>query len=292
MIEQYLNYIKIDKKLSQNTYSSYQNDLNKFILFVNKDIPNDISYNDITNYLEHLKKSNINDRSIAHNITVIRGFFKFLMQEKTISNDPSSRIELPKLRKKIPEFLTIEEVDNLLNIKLVKPHDYRNKAMLELLYACGLRVSELCNLHMHDVNTYEATVKCIGKGNKERIIPIGEVAIRYLEEYIMYHRSRLQKRTINDYLFISNYGTNISRQAFFNIIKKIAFEKGIKKHLSPHTLRHSFATHLLNGGADLKSIQELLGHSDISTTEIYTHITSDKIIENYNEFHPRSKKGE
>ena len=292
MIDKYLEYIKIDKKLSDNTYNSYKNDLYKFKEFINTDDMSNVTYTDMTNYLEYLKKNNMESRSVAHNITVLRGLFKFLMQEKLITNDITSRIDLPKLRKKIPEFLTIDEVDKLLDINMIKPHDYRNKAMLELVYACGLRVSELCNLKLHDINLYEATVKVFGKGNKERIIPIGEIAIKYLEEYITYHRSKLQKRKINDYLFISNYGTNISRQAFFKIVKQIASNKGINKHLSPHTLRHSFATHLLNGGADLRSIQELLGHSDISTTEIYTHTTTDKIIEVYNEFHPRSKKGE
>ena len=196
-----------------------------------------------------------------------------------------STIELPKTKKSLPKVLTIEEVDKLLDITLKDAYSYRNKAMLELMYATGLRVSELVNLKIHDIDFINETVRTMGKGNKERIIPMGEIAIHYLKLYLEIYRSQLLKKDYTDDLLLNNHGKCMTRQGFFKILKKLAKEKDIKTSFSPHTLRHSFATHLLENGADLRSIQELLGHSSISTTGIYTHVSNEELKENY-KYHP------
>jgi len=197
---------------------------------------------------------------------------------------------MPRLGLSLPKSLTVEDINKLLNIATTNANEYRNKAMVELLYATGLRVSELINLKTSDVNINMSIVRCISKGNKERIIPIGDFAIESISEYCNNYREALMKNKNTDYLFLSNRGTKITRQGFFKILKKLAKEQGVNKDFSPHTLRHSFATHLLEYGADLRSIQEMLGHSDISTTQIYTHIGNDLIRKNYEKYHPRSKR--
>ena len=285
-LDNFIKYLLIDKKYSKNTIESYENDLNKYINFIKKDVII-VNKNDILNYIKYLKDSNINDKSIAHNISVIRSFYKFLILEKIINKSPCEFIDLPKVKKSLPSVLSIEEVDKLLNINLKDNFSYRNKAMLELLYATGLRVSELVNLKLENIDLDECIIRIVGKGNKERIVPIGDVAIKYLKEYIIYYRDSLFKKEKSDYLFLNNHGKKITRQGFFKIIKKLAKEKDIKTEISPHTLRHSFATHLLEHGADLRSIGELLGHSSVSTTEIYTHVSSEKLRKDYDS-HPHN----
>ena len=240
-----------------------------------------ITKDNVLNYITYLKENNINEKSIAHNISVIRSFYKFLILEKYIENAPTEFIALPKLKKTLPTVLSIDEVDKLLDIDLKDSFSYRNKAMLELLYATGLRVSELVNLKLENIDFDECITRTIGKGNKERIVPIGDIAIKYLKEYIFYYRESLLKKTKNEYIFLNNHGKKMTRQGFFKIIKKLADEKKINKDISPHTLRHSFATHLLEHGADLRSIGEMLGHSSIQTTEIYTHISNEKLKSDY-----------
>ena len=244
-----------------------------------------IERKDIKLYLKYLKDQKKSPKSISRRISCIRGFYKFLLIEKIIANNPMSTIELPKTKKALPKVLTIEEVDKLLDITLKDAYSYRNKAMLELMYATGLRVSELVNLKIHDIDFVNETVRTMGKGNKERIIPIGEIAIHYLKLYLEIYRSQLLKKDYTDDLFLNNHGKCMTRQGFFKILKKLAKEKDIKTSFSPHTLRHSFATHLLENGADLRSIQELLGHSSISTTGIYTHVSNEELKENY-KYHP------
>ncbi len=289
-IEKFMNYLLIDKKYSNNTIESYKKDLYKYVNFmVSKNIElRDIKKDNIMDYIKYLKKGNINEKTISHNISVIRSYYKFLITEKYLKNSPSEFIELPKLKKTLPNVLSIEEVDLLLDIKLNDHYSYRNKAMLELLYATGLRVSELVNLKLTEIDLNECLLRTIGKGNKERIIPIGDQAIYYLREYLLYHRGNMLKKEINDYVFLNNHGKKMTRQGFFKIIKKDATDKGIKKDISPHTLRHSFATHLLECGADLRSIGEMLGHSSVSTTEIYTHISNEKLKKDYNDSHPHN----
>ena len=287
-IELFCNYLLIDKKYSHNTIESYKRDLIKFDEFINKEVGL-ISEDDIKKYLAFLTKENDSKTTIARNISSLRSFYKFLLIEKIININPIENIEQPKLDKRLPKTLDEEDIDTLLDIKLIDSYSYRNKAMLELMYATGLRVTELVNLKVHDIDLDMALVTTMGKGNKERIIPIGDYAVYFVKEYIENYRSSMLKREYTDYLFLNNHGKQMTRQGFFKILKNIALENGIKKDFSPHTLRHSFATHLLNHGADLRSIQELLGHSDISTTQIYTHVSNDKLRDNYDEYHPHSK---
>lgn len=285
-IQSFVDYLLIDKHYSNNTIESYKRDLLKFYYFVNKKDLQSIDKYDIKNYLKDLKDNNINERSIARNISSIKSFYKFLIIEKIITNNPSDSINLPKLGKKLPNTLSEEDINKLLDIKLIDNYSYRNKAMIELMYATGLRVSELVNLRVYDINLNEAMVKTMGKGSKERIIPLGDYALNALKTYIYEYRSTFFKKEINDYLFLNNHGEKITRQGFFKIIKKIAYDQGINKDFSPHTLRHSFATHLLKHGADLRIIQELLGHSDVSTTQIYTHMTNEQLEDTFKQYHP------
>ena len=286
-IDNFLEYLVIDKKYSENTVKSYHNDLKKFSLFINKDISR-ISEDDIRKYIKFLGTSNEDSKTISHNISTLRTFYKFLLIEKVVSFDPMEYIELPKIKKALPKTLSISEVDLLLDIKLDDAFSYRNKAMLELMYSSGLRVSELVNVRIHDVDCSSCVIRVMGKGSKERIVPLGDYAIKYIDIYLREYRDSLVKNGLNDFLFLNNHGNKMTRHGFFKILKGIAREKNIKSEFSPHTLRHSFATHLLDGGADLRSIQEMLGHSDISTTQIYTHVSNEKLKENYNSFHPHA----
>ena len=285
LIVKYLDYLQFERKLSLNTLKSYTNDLKDFDIYFGNEI-RDLSFNDIKKYLLSLK--NDSARTVAHYLTVINSFYDFLVNEGIIKENPCNNIQAPKLPKKLPNFLTEEEIDKLLDVDLVTMYDYRNKAMLELLYATGLRITELINLKINDVDLHNCFVRVFGKGKKERIVPISDVAINYLNIYIMEYRNLILGNVVSDYLFISNAKTNISRQAFFKIIKKQCKLRGIEKEVSPHVLRHSFATHLLKHGADLRVIQELLGHEDISTTQIYAHLVNEKLKNDY-EYHPRNK---
>lgn len=284
--KEYLDYLRIDKKYSENTINTYQNSLNHYInFFKNKDIET-IKESDLDNYRKYLYNLNLDSSSICNNISALKSFYKYLMLFKGLKNNPLSDMELPKRKKVLPKTLTIDEVDKLLDIDIKDYYDYRNKAMLELMYSSGLRVSELVNLKSHDIDFDNASVRVFGKGSKERVLPISDYALEAIKLYIVNARIWLSKGKTSEYLFLNNHGDNMTRQAFFKILKKLAFEKGIKASFSPHTLRHSFATHLLERGADLRSIQELLGHSSISTTQIYTYLSSDKIDKNYHTYHP------
>lgn len=288
----FCDYLKIDKKYSDLTVESYKTEIKKYLdFFKEKNISmNNIKNNDIKDYLAYIKSENISDRSLAHNVSVIRTFYKFLLIEKLIEKNPTEFLELPKLKKSLPTVLSKDEVETLLDIDLVDNFSYRNKAMLELMYSTGLRVSELVNLKLNNIDFDNCIIKTIGKGNKERIIPISDYALYYLGIYINEYRGSMMKKSIHDYVFINNHGKEMTRQGFFKIIKNIASGKNIKTDISPHTLRHSFATHLLDYGADLRSIQEMLGHSNLSTTQIYTHVSSEHLKENYNNSHPHANK--
>lgn len=291
-INEYLDYVKFERRLSDNTYNTYKNDLVKYSSFLKKrniTSANQISSKDIRDYIEYLSRSGLEATSITHNLTSIRNMHQYLFAAGKLSSDVSEVVDRPKLRKKLPKVLTEEEVDLLLNIKLESPVDYRNKAMLEMLYATGLRISELLNLELTDIDFENCIIRCFGKGKKERIVPIGEYVIFYVQKYLE-KRSLLLKNKLSNYLFVSNRGDKLNRTTFFRLIKSELKKKNINTDISPHGLRHSFATHMLNHGADLRSVQELLGHSDISTTRIYTHISNQKIKEEYIEYHPRSKK--
>ena len=285
LIVKYMDYLEFERKLSNNTLKSYLNDLKDFDMFFGGDLVN-LSFSDIKKYLLSLKDESA--RTVAHYLTVINSFYQFLVNDGVIKENPCNNIQAPKLPKKLPNYLTEEEIDRLLDVKLETKYDYRNKAMLELLYATGLRITELVNLKITDIDLHNCFVRVFGKGKKERIVPISDLAIKYLSIYINGYRDEILGNDISDYLFISNAKSNISRQAFFKIIKKECKLKNIEKDVSPHVLRHSFATHLLKHGADLRVIQELLGHEDISTTQIYAHLVNEKLKSDY-EYHPRNK---
>lgn len=284
ILEKYQIYLlTVKQKEEKTTVSSYIEDIYKYLEYMeNNKIKTalDIEYQNITNYLKYLDNNNYETSSIIRKIVSIKLFHKYLSEEYKIK-DVSSKIINPRLRRKLPNILTIEEVDNLLDIKLNTPFDYRNKAMLELMYSSGLRVSELVDLKLNNIDLDNGYVRCLGKGKKERIIPIGEIAIEYLKKYINEYRNSMKKGYYTENVFLNNHGKSITRQGFFLIIKNIAKEKNINKNITPHMLRHSFATHLLNNGANLRTIQEMLGHSSITTTQIYTNVSNDIIKENY-----------
>lgn len=284
ILEKYQIYLlTVKQKEEKTTVSSYIEDIYKYLEYMeNNKIKTalDIEYQNITTYLKYLDNNNYETSSIIRKIVSIKLFHKYLSEEYKIK-DVSSKIINPRLRRKLPNILTIEEVDNLLDIKLNTTFDYRNKAMLELMYSSGLRVSELVDLKLNNIDLDNGYVRCLGKGKKERIIPIGEIATEYLKKYINEYRNSMKKGYYTENVFLNNHGKNITRQGFFLIIKNIAKEKNIDKNITPHMLRHSFATHLLNNGANLRTIQEMLGHSSITTTQIYTNVSNDIIKENY-----------
>lgn len=290
--EEYINSLIAELHLSKNTQATYEQSLKRYQEYlIKKKITNinQIKREDITSFLETLKKENLKPQTIAHYLTVIKNYHKFLLQNIYVTSDIAENIERPKLIKKLPNVLTLEEVDHLLDIKPVTPFDYRNKCMLELLYGTGLRISELINLKINDIDTINCTIRCIGKGDKERIVPINDYVIKALKDYLNQRPLLLKNKTTQE-LFLNSRGDKITREGFFKVLKKLLLEKGLNPNISPHTLRHSFATHLLEYGADLRIIQEMLGHSDISTTRIYTHITNKKIKEDYEKYHPRNEK--
>lgn len=293
-IDDYLNYLLLEKRLAKNTLNSYQFDLDCFNDYFKKQNIYSINEEDITKYLEYLSnEKKLTPRTIERHLTTLRGFFKYLVKTECIKTDIMKNIENLKLNKYLPTTLTTDEIDKLMNIKLDTPFNYRTKAMLEMMYGSGLRVSELVNLTLNDIDLYNNTILINGKGSKERIVPLGEYAKEYLSLYLNVRSSLLKKQNGNsDKLFLNNHGKPITRNGFNFLLNNLLKEKGIEKKATPHTLRHSFATHMLDNGADLRTIQELLGHSDIVTTRIYTHISKKKIHENYNEYEIRGDENE
>ena len=289
LLKKYRVYLLTEKHLSDNSLTSYLTDISKYLEYQESIGINNykkITSKDLYSYLEYLDTKKYSIYSVARKISAIRNFYQYLERyydQKNITLD----IDNPRFYKKIPNVLSIEEIDNLLNIQLNNAYDYRNKAMLELMYATGLRVSELVGLEITNIDLDNKFVRCFGKGNKERIVPIGDTAINYLRIYINNYRDSLKKRRLCNKIFLNNHGSGITRQGFFKILKSIAKEQGITKNITPHMLRHSFATHLLNNGADLRSIQIMLGHNNLSTTQIYTTVTNDILKENYDLYHPR-----
>ena len=292
-IEDFINYCIFEKGLSIKTKESYFNDLEVYKSFLNelgKSLVSEITSDDIKEFLK--ERSFIEKTTtIAHNLTVIKNFHAYLIKENIVKDDPSLYIERPKLKKSLPRTLSMDDVSKLLDIELKSAFDYRNKAMLELMYGTGLRVSEIVNLELSNIDLTNCVVRVFGKGSKEREIPLGEYSIYYLKLYLERRKSMLKGKSCEK-LFLNNHGTGMTRQGFFKNLKQLLISKGLNPDVSPHTLRHSFATHLLTYGADLRSIQEMLGHSDIATTKIYTHVSDDKVIEDYNRYHPRSHKGD
>ena len=287
-IIEYINYVEIERGLSKNTVDGYYRDLAAFFEYVKKPYKK-IEKKDITNYIMYISKDK-NSKTVNRHIVSIRNYFKYLSRNGLISKNPCDDIVGLKMPKTVPHVLYEDEINKLLDIKCENALDYRNKAMLELMYSSGLRVSELLSLEVNDIDFEMNVVRCFGKGSKERIVPLDDIATIALKNYINVYRNTLLKNKSSNLLFLNAHGNSLSRQGFFKILKEIALEKGINKELSPHTIRHSFATHLINHGADLRSVQTLLGHENIKTTQIYTHISNNYVKEKYNETHPRSKK--
>ncbi len=270
-------YLVTEYNSSKNSRDSYRYDLINFARFFDKNI-SCLKKEEIQ---EYLRKNTQKAKTKAHHLTSINNFYKYLIDQGIITVNPCESIKMPKLEKKLPVYLTEEEVDKLLNMKASNAYELRNKAMVEILYASGIRISELCNLTMSNLYLDDDMIKVMGKGSKERIVPIYEEAKKSLIAYLNYGRGSLLKAKDSEYVFISSRQTKITRQAFFKFLKQLCKDNGIKKNVSPHILRHSFATHLLNHGADLRIVQELLGHSDIATTQIYTHLTNEKLEAEY-----------
>lgn len=287
LINDYTDYLKLERRYSNNTITSYKNELFLFKDFIKKDWLS-IKDKDIEKYVKYMVQNNYTDKTISHYITCLKEFYKFLQLNDQIDYNPVEFIELPKRKKSLPKTLSKEEVNLLLNFTPKNHLEFRNKAMIELLYSSGIRISELINIKLYDLDLINSTIKIMGKGSKERIIPIGEYACNILKKYINEYRNLILKNRKSDYLFPSMKDEHITRNAFFIILKDLSKKLNIKTDFSPHTLRHSFATHLLDNGADLRSIQELLGHSDISTTQIYTHVSSSHLREIYNKSHPHA----
>jgi len=291
LVDQYLNYLLIEKGLSKKTIESYSSDLTRYLKFLKTIKIRTISKADTPAILKHLislRNSGLGARSRARHLVTIRGFYKFLIEEKVIDNDPTRVIDLPKSGLRLPDVLSIEEVNRLLNTPDInKPKGARDAAMIELLYAAGLRVSELINLKLQDVNLEACFVRVFGKGSKERVVPIGLYAKEKIDYYIKTFRPKLLKNVASPYLFAARAGKPMTRQGFWKLIKKYGQKAGIVRKIKPHSLRHSFASHLLEGGADLRSVQIMLGHVDISTTQIYTHVAREHLKKIHEKFHPR-----
>lgn len=292
IIEEYLKFIQIEKGLSENTIGAYRRDLKKYQIYMQENKIAHIDFIDrqtIQECLGHLIDQGASAKSIARFISTIRSFHQFALREKYAAKDPTVLIETPKYEKKLPDVLDVEEVIQLLETPdLNKNNGYRDRTILELLYATGMRVTELIQIEIDDVNLIMGFVKVFGKGNKERIIPLGDTVIEYLDTYINSVRPQLLKKTVTNVLFLNMHGRPLTRQGIWKLIKQYGLKANINKTLTPHTLRHSFATHLLENGADLRAVQEMLGHSDISTTQLYTHVSKSQIRKMYNEFHPRA----
>ncbi|GAA6236540.1 site-specific tyrosine recombinase XerD [Apilactobacillus micheneri] len=291
-INDYLHFLLIERGLSENTIKSYHQDLAEFANYLSKEHINsfkDVDSRIILNYMKYMKENGKARNSIIRFISTMRKFFKYLLRFHYIKNDPMIKIDTPKQAQHFPSVLTTKEVDRLLSTPDTNDkYGIRDRAIFEVMYATGLRVSEMVHLKMDNLHLEMGIIQTLGKGDKERIIPIGTQAIKWINFYVSSSRSKLLKNRRSDYLFLNAHGGGLSRQSIWQKIKRYVALAGIKKDVTPHTLRHSFATHILENGADLRIVQELLGHSDISTTQIYTHISHEHLNQSFNKYHPRA----
>ena len=288
LIDQFIDFYWLTTGASKNTLSAYRSDIKIFSDWLNENSLKDVNHDMILDYLSYRKDTKISPSTQSRFLTCLHSFYQYLIVNKLIKIDPTEQLSYPKLEKKLPVFLNVQEVERLLEAPNSKSlFGQRDRAMLELLYSCGLRVSELINLSYHNINLKDEFIRIHGKGNKERLLPMGEIAIDYLTKYELNSRPVLLKNGQSDSYFLSNRGRAMSRQNFFYIIKGYASKAGIDKPLSPHSLRHAFATHLVQKGADLRSVQLMLGHSDISSTQLYTHIQNAQLKAQHQKHHPR-----
>lgn len=291
-VEDYLAYLSVERGLAGNTLEAYGRDLQAYVRFLMEH--NLISFPEtnketVRAYLEQLYRLGRATSTISRNLAAIKSFYQFLVREDRLAENPTEHLESPKVEKRLPHVMTLAEVELLLGQPAPDgAANLRDKAMLEVLYATGIRVSELVSLDRNDINLEAGFLRCLGKGSKERIVPLGSVAIRAVDQYIQTARSELCKSASELALFVNQHGHRLTRQGFWKIIKRYAKEAQIDENITPHTLRHSFATHLLENGADLRSVQEMLGHADISSTQIYTHVTRNRLKEVYQKAHPRA----
>jgi integrase/recombinase XerD len=291
LLDQFLHYLIVEKGLSKNTIDAYSHGLNRFLDSLRKkeiqEMPS-VSKFDVRAFLLALRKQGLSTKTVVRNLVAIRTFFQFLIQEGILEANPIEELESPKIAKTLPEILTLKEVEQLLEQPNPQtPIGIRDRAMLEVLYATGMRVSELTHLPINQVNLESGYVLVFGKGSKERIVPIGSEAMKWVALYLKAARERLAKEKESPFLFINRLGRGMSRQQFWKNIKAFGRRAGIRKRITPHLLRHSFASHLLEGGADLRSVQMMLGHVDISTTQIYTHVTGERLKKIHKRYHPR-----
>lgn len=288
----YLHYLKVERGLSENTIASYGIDLKLFLEYLREnEIPSfkQVNKEVIVNYMQAEKNNNKANSSILRSVSSLRKFFQYLAQEKIIEKDPMLLIDTPKKKQYLPQVLTKEEVEKLLHSPNTgQVLGLRDRAMLELMYATGLRISEIINLKLEDLHLTMGTLQTLGKGHKERIVPVGDEAIKWVNRYLEEARPKLLKQKRSNYLFLNFHGNNLTRQGVWKNLKAEVRKAGIQKNITPHTLRHSFATHILENGADLRIVQELLGHADISTTQIYTHLSNKQLADIYNRAHPRA----
>ncbi len=288
----YLHYLKVERGLSENTINSYGIDLKLFLEYLREnEIPSfkQVNKEVIVNYMQSEKNNNKANSSILRSVSSSRKFFQYLAQEKIIEKDPMLLIDTPKKKQHLPQVLTKEEVEKLLRSPNTgQVLGLRDRAMLELMYATGLRISEIINLKLEDLHLTMGTLQTLGKGHKERIVPVGDEAIKWVNRYLEEARPKLLKQKRSNYLFLNFHGNNLTRQGVWKNLKAEVRKAGIQKNITPHTLRHSFATHILENGADLRIVQELLGHADISTTQIYTHLSNKQLADIYNRAHPRA----
>jgi integrase/recombinase XerD len=293
-ITAFIEYLEFEKGLSLNTRAAYRRDLSKFMAFVREKMannkgPEEITKQDIVAFLAWQVNSGAEHSTIARSLSSIKTFYKYLVFDGLVAANPAGDLETPKIRRKLPRVLSVDEVDRLMEApKVTLPLGIRDRAMLELMYGTGVRVSELLSLQLDDINFTAGFLRCLGKGRKERIIPVNQTASDWVQRYLARSRNLLSKSSQERALFLNARGKRMSRQGFFKILNAYAKAAEIDKEVTPHTLRHSFATHLLENGADLRAVQEMLGHSDISTTQIYTHLTRSRLREVYQQYHPRA----
>lgn len=294
-IKGFNNYLRLERSLSENTREAYVHDVEKLWQFLDASqlvlTPEKITHEVLENFIQWINELGMSARTQARVLSGIKGFYKYLLLENTINEDPTQLLEGPKLGRKLPDVLTIEDIDKLIGgIDLSKPEGERNKAMLETLYSSGLRVSELVNLKISNLFIEIGFLKVTGKGNKERLVPVGSSAINQIKRYLeAYRNHQMIKSGQEDFLFLNRRGSHLTRIMVFTIIKELAIKTGLKKKISPHSFRHSFASHLIEGGADLRAVQEMLGHESITTTEIYTHLDREFLRSTLQQFHPAYK---
>lgn len=291
LVQEYMDFLIVEKGLSDNSITSYSADLSDFLNFVETQKIDAITAVDTTAvlaWLIHLNQKGLSAKSRARHLITVRGFFRYLINEKQVATNPVKDVDIPKTGLSLPKIMSVQEVEALLDaVNTANPRGLRNLAMMEIMYGAGLRVSELIFLKLSDVNLDANLVRVMGKGAKERLVPIGSQARDATRDWLDHGRPLMLKHIASEYLFVARAGNPMTRQAFWKIIKTCARLAGISRNVTPHTLRHSFATHLLEGGADLRSVQTMLGHSDIATTQIYTHITRDYLIRMHRKYHPR-----